>query len=86
MTDVIYRPNDRTAPPPPNYKMYAIEYRGFLIARETSEYVLYSIKTIDDGKPPPSLRGSFTLISKASAAIDNFLQEEHNARTTNNPL
>ena len=63
------------------YQLYAFEYRNFLVARTDHEYLLWSIRTKDDGNPPIRLRGHFTSQERAKAAIDQFYREEEAAQT-----
>jgi len=61
---------------PANTELYGSEYRGFLIAREDSQYVLWEIKLLDNTKPPIPLRSAFTTRTLAQRAIDAFLDNE----------
>jgi len=57
-------------PVPFGAELVAEEYRGFLISRAGTDYLLYAIETKEGGVPPLDLRGSFTTKSKAQAHID----------------
>jgi hypothetical protein len=49
------------------------------VERDESEYLLLTIKTLEERKPPIPLRGRFTGAEKAKRHIDDFhLMEERN--------
>ena len=68
-------------PIPFGSELIAEEYRGFLISRANSEYLLYGIETKEGTLPPLDLRGSFTTKSKAQAHVDYWWEKEHEKET-----
>jgi hypothetical protein len=81
MTIELYRHIEPTVGYPSSYYTnVGEEYRGFLIIRE-GEYMLYSIKTKENGNPPIKLRSRFTHKVKAMDCVDKFLEENTKATT-----
>jgi hypothetical protein len=73
----LYRHVQPVAPPiPKDSEAFGVEYRTFYVVRDDLNYMLWSIKTADNGKPPLRLRSSFTNKQKAMVEIDSFLAEE----------
>ena|SRR5258708_37996320 len=62
--------------PPANSALYAFEYKGFIVSREGTDYILWCIKTLEDTLPPLSLRGRFTTKQLATNHIDAFWDQE----------
>jgi hypothetical protein len=60
------------------------EYRGFLISRADSEYILYRIETLEGGPPPLDLRGDFTTRTRAKEHLAAWWvkKSEREARET----
>lgn len=77
-----YKEREYSAPyKPPSSELFAIEYKGFLVTKDSSEYLLWGIKTLEGGKPPIPLRSSFTTKDKAMIHIDTFWLTEENKKT-----
>jgi hypothetical protein len=82
-TTKYYRYVEVNPPAPTDFygmELYATEYKSFLVARESHEYLLWSIKTIGNGLSPLKLRGKFTTAERAWLAIDGFLMKEEEAQ------
>jgi hypothetical protein len=63
--------------PPANAELVAYEHLGFLIVRESSDYILFTIRNLDGSAPPLPLRAlQFTKRSKAEGRIEAFIEEE----------
>jgi len=61
---------------PNNAELYGFEHRGFLVARENAEFILWQVLNLDNSKPVIPLQGSFTTKTKAMETIDGFLSAE----------
>jgi hypothetical protein len=61
---------------PSNIERYGFDYKGFKISKINSEYMLWSISTLENALAPPSLRSSFTTADKARAQVDAFWEAE----------
>ena len=61
---------------PKDAELVAEEYRGFLISRADSEYLLWKIETKEGGLPPLDLRSLFTTKGKAQTHIDSWWKHE----------
>lgn len=69
-------PQASSNPAPVGVEVVAEEYRGFLISRADTEYLLYRVETKEGGMPPLDLRGSFTTKSKAQEHVDRWWTNE----------
>jgi hypothetical protein len=81
VTTKYYKYTEPSAPHPPSsrYQLDAFEYRGFLLARVSSEFTHWKITALEGGSPPRILQGTFTTKTRAMAHVDDFwLQEEKN--------
>jgi hypothetical protein len=63
-----------SATPPSHYKLYETTYRGLKITRLDDNFYLWTILTKDDKEPAVALRGRYTKIERAKAAIDDYLK------------
>ena len=59
--------------PSANLAVWASEYRGFQVSRESDQNTFYAIKTLDGSPTPFKLRGSFTGKMRAEQKIDEYL-------------
>lgn len=78
VTHWTLREDPATKTPNYNFQEVGQEYRGFLVSRANSEYLLWTIETLEGTKPPIPLRSAFTMKSRATKAIDDFLEDEKN--------
>src|SRR5882762_2678340 len=62
-------------PEPEALEIIGHEHRGFYATRDRHPS-LYSIQTIEGGKPPAALQGNFTSVTVAKTRIDGFLETE----------
>jgi hypothetical protein len=59
--------------PSANLALWASEYRGFQICRESDQNTLFQIQTLDGSPTPVRLRGAFTGKMRCEQKIDEYL-------------
>ena len=69
---------------PPNTELFAFEYKGFRVTKESSEYNHWGIRTKENGIPPVPLRSLFTNKTLAMGRIDDFWKNKEAEALANN--
>jgi hypothetical protein len=68
---LVDRPN--VGYPSADLALWASEYRGFQIVRESEQTTFFKVLNLDGSEPPVKLRGSFTAKMRAEQMIDDFI-------------